>query len=157
MGIPIVALIAELVNEHPVSDLTYGEKYFYSVIFTAVYWSGAAIIIKYFRRKFPQISLTSRRVISSAVCIIIWMIVGGIPIKLLLGLDSMDHLMQVKAHTTYIPFNFVAATVITLIYESFYFFEKWKETFRLNEELKNRQIRTQYEVLQKPNEPTFLV
>lgn len=156
LGILIVALIAELVNEHPVADLTTGEKYFYSVIFTAVYWSGAAIIIKYFRRKFPEISLTSKRVISSAICIIIWMIIGGIPVKLLLGLDSMDHLMQIKAHAAYIPFNFVAATVITLIYESFYFFEKWKESFRLNEELKNRQIRTQYEVLQNQMSPHFL-
>ncbi len=156
LGIPIVALIAELATEHPVADLTYGEKYFISVMFTAVYWSGAAIIIKYFRRKFPQISSTSKRVISSAICIIIWMIFGGIPIKLLLGLDSLDHLMQFKSHTAFIPFNLVAATVITLIYEAFYFFEKWKESFRLNEELKNRQIRTQYEVLQNQMSPHFL-
>lgn len=156
MGIPIVALIAELVNEHPVTDLSALEKYLFSILFTAVYWSGAAIIIKFFRRKFPQISLTTKRVVSSAIFIIIWMIVGGIPIKLLMGIESMDHVVKLSSHTAYIPFNFVAATVITLIYESFYFFDKWKESFRLNEELKNRQIRTQYEVLQNQMSPHFL-
>ena len=54
------------------------------------------------------------------------------------------------------PFNLTAAVVVTLTYEAFYFFGKWKETFRQNEELKNRQIRTQYEVLQNQMSPHFL-
>ncbi len=156
LGIPLVALIAELVNEHPHKELTGMQMYLISIIFTAVYWNGACLIIFYFRKKFPQISLTTRRVVFSAFCIIIWMAIGGIPIKVGLGIETFSEAIQLQAHMPFLPFNFVAATVITLSYESFYFFSKWKESFRLNEELKNRQIRTQYEVLQNQMSPHFL-
>lgn len=156
LGIPIVALAAEIFNEHPEGDLIFAEKYLYALIFTSVYWNGAYLIIKYFRKRFPQISFTSKRVLYTAFIIIIWISVGGIPVKWILGLETIDQTLSLQTHTVYIPFNFIAATVVTLIYEAFYFFEKWKESFRLNEELKNRQIRTQYEVLQNQMSPHFL-
>jgi two-component system LytT family sensor kinase len=55
-----------------------------------------------------------------------------------------------------LPFNFMAAIVSSTVYEAAYFFEKWKEAFKLNEQLRNQQIRTQYEVLQNQMSPHFL-
>lgn len=52
--------------------------------------------------------------------------------------------------------NFILAIIIGTIYETVFFFEKWKETIKQNEELKNQQIRTQFEVLQNQMSPHFL-
>ena len=53
-------------------------------------------------------------------------------------------------------FSLTASILVTLSYEAFYFFDKGNEQFRLNEQLKNQQIRTQYEVLQNQMSPHFL-
>ena len=137
--------------EHPVWYV-----YFVSFCFCALYWSGAVLLINYFRKKFPEISKTGRRLFFTGSSIIVWMSVGGIPLKILFGQTTLQESWTWEAHQDYLPFNFIAAAVISTAYEAFYFFDKWKETFRLNEELKNRQIRTQYEVLQNQMSPHFL-
>ena len=156
IGIPIVAIMAMLSYPDHRSEDPVWYVYFISLAFTSVYWNGACIIIFHFRRKFPEISKTKTRLIYSALAIIFWMSVGGLPLKIIFELSTVEQLLRPSEHTQFLPFNFVAATVVTLSYEAFYFFEKWKETFRLNEELKNRQIRTQYEVLQNQMSPHFL-
>jgi sensor histidine kinase YesM len=121
-----------------------------------VYWNGACFVIFYFRRKFPEISKTTRRLLLTGIGIIIWMSIGGIPLKLVFGVSEWQDLLKMSEHAEFLPFNFIAASVISLSYEASYFFDKYKETFRLNEELKNQQIRTQYEVLQNQMSPHFL-
>ena len=157
IGIPIVAIIAMGggPDKHMAGDpLWY--QYLVSLTFTSVYWNGACFFIFRFRRIFPEISRTGRRLFFSALGIIFWMTVGGIPIKLLYGLCTLEDAFTYTEHAQFLPFNFVAALVITLSYEAFYFFEKWKEQFRLNEQLKHQQIKTQYEVLQNQMSPHFL-
>lgn len=157
IGIPIVGLIAMGggPKDHMVSD-PFWYQYLVALTFTTVYWNGACFFIFRFRRVFPEISRTGRRLLFSALGIIFWMTFGGIPIKLLYGLCTLKEAFTYSEHSEFLPFNFVAALVITLSYEAFYFFEKWKEQFRLNEQLKNQQIKTQYEVLQNQMSPHFL-
>ena len=157
IGIPIVAVIAMSggPDEHMAGD-PYWYQYLVALTFTAVYWNGACFFIFRFRKLFPEISKTGRRLFFSALGIIFWMTVGGIPIKLLYGLCTLQDAFTYSEHAEFIPFNFVAALVISLSYEAFYFFDKWKEQFRLNEQLKNQQIKTQYEVLQNQMSPHFL-
>ena len=157
IGIPIVALISMVGDS---KDHMAGESpWFYYLVactFTAVYWNGACFFIFRFRKIYPEISKTGKRLVFSAIGIIIWMTIGGIPIKLLYGLNTLREAITYEEHAEFLPFNFIAALVITLSYEAFYFFDKWKEQFRLNEQLKNQQIKTQYEVLQNQMSPHFL-
>lgn len=156
LGIPVVALFAMANNPEHMGDSSWLYVYFISLCFTSVYWNGACAVIFFFRRRFPEISKTKRRLVLTSIGIVIWMTVGGIPFKLLFQIFTLEEILSPSAHMEFLPFNFIAALVISLSYESLYFFEKWKETFRLNEELKNRQIRTQYEVLQNQMSPHFL-
>lgn len=156
MGIPLLAIIAMFADKEHLAENPIWYVYFVSFCFCAIYWNGAWLIIRYFRRKFPEISKTGRRLLLSGLFILIWMSVGGTPFKILFGVCTVEESITWDAHKDFIPFNFIAATVICLAYEAFYFFDKWKETFRLNEELKNQQIRTQYEVLQNQMSPHFL-
>lgn len=156
IGIPIVAFIADATDGDHLANEPFWYTYLIAFCFTTVYWNGATYVIYYFRRKFPEISRTARRLFFTAFSIILWMMIGGIPVKLLFGLCTFYEAFTPAEHVEFIPFNMVAATVITLGYEAFYFFDKWKEQFRLNEQLKNQQIKTQYEVLQNQMSPHFL-
>lgn len=155
LGIPIVAILANRSGDHMAGE-PYWYTYMISFIFTAVYWNGACFFIYRYRRLIPEISRTAKRLLYTALGIIVWMTFGGIPVKLIFGICTLKEAFTINAHAEFLPFNFVAATVITLGYEAFYFFEKWKEQFTLNQQLKNQQIRTQYEVLQNQMSPHFL-
>ena len=150
-----MAVIAMLTDK---TDYLVEEPWWYhylvSLSFTTVYWYGAYLIIFYFRRVFPEISKTGRRLFLTALGIIIWMSFGGIPLKVYFEVCNTEDLLL--SHGDWLPFNFIAATVVSLGYEAFYFFDKWKAQFRLNEQLKNQQIKTQYEVLQNQMSPHFL-
>jgi len=156
IGIPIVAILADKRDGDHMSGEAFWYTYMVSLTFTAVYWNGACFFIYRYRRLIPEISRTAKRLFFTALGIAFWMTFGGIPIKLLYGICTLEEALTFNAHTEFLPFNFVAATVITLGYEAFYFFDKWKEQFTLNQQLKNQQIRTQYEVLQNQMSPHFL-
>ncbi|MEP5611398.1 MAG: histidine kinase [Cyclobacteriaceae bacterium] len=156
IGIPIVAWLATAVYDNHMPESTYLYRYFMSFCFTALYWNGAYLIIKYFRRKFPELTGTQKRLIFTDLSLLVWLSFGGTPLKLFFEIEKWTNVFDWQEQSEFMPFNFVAGLVITLSYEAFYFFEKWKETFRQNEELKNRQIRTQYEVLQNQMSPHFL-
>lgn len=156
IGIALVAVIAMFANPEHLQEHSWYYVYFISVSFTATYWNGACFFIFYFRRKFSEISKTKRRLIFSSLGILIWMSIGGLPLKLLFHISSFEDLLVTSEHTQFLPFNFVAALVVSLSYEAFYFFEKWKDLFRQNQELKNQQARTQFEVLQNQMSPHFL-
>ncbi|MEO9483638.1 MAG: histidine kinase [Ekhidna sp.] len=154
IGIPIVALIADSTDGDHMTGEPFWYTFFISLCFTAVYWNGACFFIYRFRKMFPEISRTAKRLLFTSLGIIFWMTFAGIPVKLTFGLCTVSEAFTVD--TNFLPFNFVAATVVTLGYEAFYFFDKWKEQFTLNQQLKNQQIRTQYEVLQNQMSPHFL-
>lgn len=156
IGIPIVAILALLYNADHIASRPFWFQYTVSLIFTAVYWNGACLFIFWFRKKFPDIKQTGRRLLFSALGIILWMTVGGVPIKLVFELSSVKETLTMSHQKQFLPFNFIAALVISITYEAFYFFEQWKEQFMVNEQLKNQQIKTQYEVLQNQMSPHFL-
>ncbi len=156
IGIPIVALIADATDGDHLASEPFWYTYLIAICFTAVYWSGATYIIYRFRRVFPEISKTAKRLTFTALVIVVWMMIGGIPVKLAFNLCTLAEAFTFNQHAEFLPFNMVAATVISLGYEAFYFFDKWKEQFTLNQQLKNQQIRTQYEVLQNQMSPHFL-
>jgi len=155
-GIPFVALLANLAIPHPPGEMSFFQNYLLSLLFTSIYWNGACLVIFHYRRKFPEIKRTTKRLVHSGLIIILWITFAGIPIKVLLGMKTWAEMLKIQEHTTFLPFSFVAGTIITLSYEAVYFFTKWKQVFQQNEELKNQQMRTQFEVLQNQMSPHFL-
>ena len=84
IGIFLVAILATLNDgDDHMADEPLWFHYFVSLCFTAVYWNGAWAIIHFFRRRFPEISKTKRRLSLTGLVVIIWMSIGGIPLKLI--------------------------------------------------------------------------
>ncbi len=158
LGIPVVGLIAMVMTpkSHYEEHFSWFEAFLHAVTFTAVYWNGAAYIFFYFRSRFPDISKTVKRVSLTVICLTFWVFLGGIPVKMLFGYAQWSDLWVVETYTQWGFFNVLMTVMIGGIYEAVYFFEKWRESIKLTEELKNQQIRTQFAVLQNQMSPHFL-
>ena len=81
---------------------------------------------------------------------------AGAVTRIALGEMTIDQITDINALLEHKFSALVAAAVIGAVYECVFFFEKWKDTIKQNEALKNQQIRTQFEVLQNQMSPHFL-
>lgn len=156
-GIPLVAFLPYyFMDHHEHMAGGYWTQYLISLAFTTVYWNGATFIFFQFRKIFPEISKTTIRLIFTYICLVLWMSVGGIPLKLFFGFTEWNELVTWDAHKDIMPFNLMIGFLVGTFYETSYFFTNWKRTFQLNEQLKSQQIKTQFEVLQNQMSPHFL-
>ena len=154
--IPVLGFLLSFIFTELHPDTPFSKSVAISTTFTAVLWNGAVLIMSYFRHRFSSIQQTPRRLILTIVSMSIFLIFGANVLRWIMGMIhvkevfSWDHLFE------HADINFIVAFFVASIYESVYFFGKWKETFRQNEELRNQQIRTQFEVLQNQMSPHFL-
>ncbi|ELR72913.1 hypothetical protein C900_00874 [Fulvivirga imtechensis AK7] len=158
IGILILSLIITFfVDRDDGHSHTPLEKLFIVTGITAFFWNGAFILFIYFRKKFPFVRQTPRRLVLTALALSGFLIVGDIVICMMLERRTLAKLIaEPSTIFLYTDVNFIAALFVGLIYENVYFFEQWKSTIQLNEALKNQQIRTQFEVLQNQMSPHFL-
>lgn len=155
MGIPIVALILSFI----IKNHEHGEfwiNYLISVVFTAILWNGCFLIIKYYRNKYPQMESTAKRLLMTACWSTIVLVFGANIIGLALRVCTIEDLMDINYFFRHANVNLITGVIVASLYEATYFFDKWKKSIKLNEELKNQQIRTQFEVLQNQMSPHFL-
>ena len=153
-GIAILSVIMMLLYKEP--DETYLAKYGTSFLFTSFFWNGAFMLFMYFRRVYPQIRQTPKRLVVTIFWLAILLVFGDPLLCLLFGLKDWQTVLDPTVAFEHAPTNFLAAVVVGSIYENVYFFEQWKKSIQLNEALKNQQIRTQFEVLQNQMSPHFL-
>ncbi|MEQ8926709.1 MAG: histidine kinase [Fulvivirga sp.] len=155
IGILILSYIMMLI--HGIDEgQTALEKYFTSFIFTATYWNAAFAMFMYFRRKFPQIRQTPKRLLITFVSLVSFMTVADPILCSIFNFNQDQDIFSFSYLAGNAVINVITASVVGSVYENVYFFEQWKNSIRLNEELKNQQIRTQFEVLQNQMSPHFL-
>ncbi|MCE7991851.1 MAG: histidine kinase [Roseivirga sp.] len=155
IGIPVLATIMSFVMGREQGE-TLGQKLVVSLFFTTMFWNGAFLMFMYFRRRYPLIPQTPKRLLITALSLITFLIVGDFGGCLALGVKSWDEITQPAVVFSHTLRNVTAATIVGILYECVYFFEQWKQTIHVNEALKNQQIRTQFEVLQNQMSPHFL-
>lgn len=148
IGIPILATIMSFVFGTEPGE-AYVEKWFTSLLYTGLFWNGAAHLFFFYRKKFPLIGLTPKRLSLTTISLVAFLVAGDFLICQLIEANEVYTL----AHS--IP-SLIAGIIIGLAYEAVYFFDQWKHTVKVNEALKNQQIRAQFEVLQNQMSPHFL-
>ena len=154
IGIFLVASVMAMIYKEPFER--FEQKYLVSLTFTTVYWNGAFIIFMYFRRRYPQIRQTPKRLAITLLALFLLLTIGEPLLCLLLNTKSFEQVTDPSVVFSHVSTNLVVAFGIGSIYENVYFFEQWKKSIQLNEALKNQQIRTQFEVLQNQMSPHFL-
>lgn len=155
VGIVVLAYIMTFIHGREPGE-TVMEKYLTAFTFTVIYWNGAFFLFMYFRRLFPEIRQTPKRLMITVVALAVFMTVAD-PILCTLFNFNKDHDVFSLAYLMpNLGINLTAAAVVGSVYENVYFFDQWKTSIKVNEELKNQQIRTQFEVLQNQMSPHFL-
>ena len=156
IGIPILALIMQMAMDHDKADLSWFQNYLISLAFTALYWNGSYGIFMLYRKIFPMINQTLKRLSLTMISILVFILMGGAAIRIMLGEMTVSQLVDISALLEHKFEALFASVIVGTIYECVFFFEKWRETIKQNEALKNQQIRTQFEVLQNQMSPHFL-
>ncbi|NMM47510.1 sensor histidine kinase [Marinigracilibium pacificum] len=155
VGIAIVSIIMSFV--HPLSDgETYIPKLIKAFFFTSIYWNGAFLLFILFRKKFPLIKQTPKRLTLTFITLILFLLISDPLLCSVFHERTLAESLQPDVLLHNVSVNFIAALVVGSFYENAYFFDQWKNTIRINESLKNQQIRTQFEVLQNQMSPHFL-
>ncbi len=155
IGIFILAYIMTFIHE-PEPHETRLEKYFTALIFTTIFWNGAFAIFMYFRKVYPQIRQTPKRLVVTFFTLVTFMTIGDPTICTIFQVNMGQDVFSFNYLLGNAIINMLTAVIIGSVYENVYFFEQWRTSIQLNEELKNQQIRTQFEVLQNQMSPHFL-
>jgi hypothetical protein len=131
--------------------------YFIALLMTIVLWTGSCTIIYYFRKKYPYVTQTPRRLIISFLTSLLLVIVAEAviyPVLVYLNICPWEKIGEYFWRDVVI--NMLPVIVVDLLYETFYFFEKWKKATIEAEALKTQQLRSQLNVLKNQISPHFL-
>lgn len=157
IGIPILAFFMTFLSEHEGSEnYTWLENYGLSILFTGIYWNGCFLIFMFYRKMFPDIRQTMKKLTLTIGSIIAFILLFTPMLRLLMGLITWEQLKNTQVTYEFIPVTILASIMVGSMYEGAFFFDKWRISVQQNEQLKNQQIRTQFEVLQNQMSPHFL-
>lgn len=126
-----------------------------SILFTLVIWQGNRYIVMFMRGHFPGYANTVRRVayqvlfssfFTVVTIVLLWEFFREISSNLL-GDDDLILNIEIGLACTFF---------ISSIYESIYFFGKWKQSIVEAEALKRSNIHSQFETLKNQVNPHFL-
>ncbi len=132
-------------------------KVIVAYIFTFTFWQGTYLIIAYYRKKIPSLESTWKRVTATLCMASIFIVIGDFVLHHVLSwlgiADINNSLAQIFSFT---KMNFAFFFIIMGIYESAYFFGKWKESVIEAEKLRHQHLRSRFEVLKQQMSPHFL-
>jgi len=153
IGIPIVGVIAAaLHNGWPIPI----ESFLQATIFTAVMWNGDYYIIKLFRKRWPSLENTHKRILATVLAVCAFNILADYALcyvfnspeesKEYWGSEMVPNLLK----------NLMLTSIVGTLYEAGYFFSKWKRQTVEMEQLRSQQLKSQLSVLKNQISPHFL-
>ncbi len=122
---------------------------------TFLLWEGNRLIFIYARHHFPQYHQTSQRIVIQSVVSLAYTLL----VSVTMDYWFCQHLLHINQEMSLL-FGFrlalIPTAVVTLIYESVYFFESWKANVKRTEALARENVQSQLEVLKNQLDPHFL-
>jgi sensor histidine kinase YesM len=155
VGIPLVSFILPAIlhfGDFRQVNATAGMYLVVSCCTTLALWEGNRYIMVQMRRRFPNYSQTTRRLLSEGALALVYTLV----VTFLLD----EVLCKAIFHNDELLIGFrmslVPTLLIYLLYEAVYFFEAWKLNVRKTESLARENVESQLEVLKNQLDPHFL-
>lgn len=156
IGIPLVALLMNLIfSASEGLDFWRPEGILLTFFHTLLYWEGIRQIWINLQRRMPHYSQTVRRLWLLTAMVLVF----GILVTILITYGG-HFLMGTSCSREHIVSGFVIGLaptfMVTLVYESVYFFHSWKQKVLETESLARMQLLSQLELLQSRMDPHFL-
>ena len=156
IGIVIVAAIIPSVMPEIADGHSGPTMYLKSYVYTFLFWQGDYKILCWFRRLYPSIGDTMKRLGLTIVVATLYTLsvetVLGFGLSHL-GFDEPFSMATVFDHA---GIDFTATLIVGTLYESNYFFHNWKRTLVETEKLKTQNLKSQLDVLKNQISPHFL-
>ncbi|GJM31163.1 MAG: hypothetical protein DHS20C18_01640 [Saprospiraceae bacterium] len=159
LGIPIVAFVVPLLFfKASLNDglVAYLPKFGTSLMFTVAYWLGVRAVFIEMRRRFPEYQQTQKRILYTVGGIIVAYFVVELTIGYfhhnLLGGKHEEGMTEAG----YAVPSIIIIALASSIYESIFFYDRWKRSLLETEQLKRENIQSQFEGLKSQVNPHFL-
>ena len=75
----------------------YAPKWFMSFLHVAIYWEGTRIIVFYFRKKYPSVQQTKRRIFLQVIALLLFAFLAGLLLDKLVCNPLCQYFPQLKA------------------------------------------------------------
>lgn len=126
-----------------------------TLIFTFAYWEGNYQIVSFARVKYPLFEDSRKRILIQGSLALIYTVSIGLLIAFILQLGDMSS-ERPGYYKSVVIQGLVITAIISMIYETVYYFQLWKESLLESERLKKNQARLQFESLKNQVNPHFL-
>jgi len=124
-----------------------------SFTMTILYWTGARVLIIFFRKKYPEFSKTGKRIAWQTLSIVSYAIV----VDLIMNFTLIIWLLPEKCKTTSaLAGTYLLIFFILAVYEAIYLYYQWRKALIEQERVKQEHIRSQLEGLRNQVNPHFL-
>lgn len=158
IGIPVISFgIAAILNleNFLMADPAFLRHWALAFLTTFGIWEGCRQIFIFFRRQFPAYHQTRQRLVFQGILILLYTLLIATVTHVICRYVWPD-----VAPAYSILQNFLIAIIptvmVTMAYESFYFFEEWKNNVKKTEALARENVQSQLETLKNQLDPHFL-
>jgi hypothetical protein len=153
IGIPLLSFLIPVVL-HFKDFLALNELYFFKVFIaflnTFFLWEGNRKLFFYFRKRYPNYHQTFKRIFHQTFVSIIYTLFISFLVDLICMLKEDFFLFKGFL------ISLVPTIIISLIYESTFFFLEWKSNVKRTEQLARQQVQSQLDALKSQLDPHFL-
>jgi hypothetical protein len=162
IGIPFIALMAHVIffNEnHGSADegFSFWQVYLIGVVEATILWEVIRLVLQYYRNRYPDIQQSRRRILNQfAGCMLVTIIIRYLTVWFYDKTLFWGYLFPPEGYLYNIFVGMLYVAIIAGIYESIYFFQKWKQTLSQTEALKRENLQTQLDSLKSQINPHFL-
>jgi hypothetical protein len=159
VGMPVIAFVSHFIffNSHDTGEPDSLGIFFLSLIETLVLWEANRLVILYFRRKYPALEQTTKRMgMILLFCIIVTVALRSLNI---FAYDVIEVKTGSLELVVYLKNIFIALLFVFIVggaYEAIYYFRKWKLSAVEAEALKKENLQTQLDSLKVQINPHFL-
>ena len=153
----MLPLMVESIRE---PNETYSTSAITAMLHALIFWQGNCMILFALRKRMPSYKDTNRRIFYTIIFAVIYTFFAGLLLAAALyylGFETNACLDPGnQAFYEKVWMNMSITGMVGTIYESTYFFSRWKESIIEAEQLKIQHIRSQFEVLKNQVSPHFL-
>ncbi|HSI75220.1 MAG TPA: histidine kinase [Lunatimonas sp.] len=126
-----------------------------TLLFTFAYWEGNYQIVSFARTKYPLFEDSQKRILIQGGMALIYTVSVGLLLGFLLKwIDIAPE--RPDYYKSLVIQGLIITAIISMIYETVYYFQLWKESLLESERHKKNQARLQFESLKNQVNPHFL-
>ncbi|HZG24406.1 MAG TPA: histidine kinase [Chitinophagaceae bacterium] len=161
-GIPFIGFMSHVIfyNEHQgVTDEKYSswQIILISIGEAMVLWEANRLVLAYFRRRFPGLHESGKRIACQfAGCMFVTIVIRYLNLWIYSKTLFWGYAFNADAYLYNIFVALLYVVIVAGIYEGIYYFQKWKLLFYETELLKRENLQTQLDSLKTQINPHFL-